>query len=208
MNDQSHAPAGEDVRPLIVELIRVISENSGKLDTMQQLFSTTTLATENAVTHTRTLAENSSWERQGPQVAKALKEAVRDERKQASQLLDAAEIFHENATKLYDLGKEQTRTCAEGMVKTYEIAAKHHEAAMIREKGKWRRGAMIAAFGAVCAAAGFFAKEPATKTVLLMDIANALGENPHGVECSLIYGEKFTAQNSERRGCVRWEDPS
>lgn len=208
MNDQRNGPAGEDVSPLIDELIRVISENSGKLDAMQQLFARTTTATENAVTHTRTLAENSSWERQGPQVAKALKEAVRDEREQARELLDAAETFHDEAATLFNLGKKQAELCAKVTVETYGIATKHHEAAKIHEKGKWRRGALIAAFGAVCAAAGFFAKEPATKTVLLMEIGNALGEDPHGVECSLIYGEKFTAQNSARRGCVRWEDLS
>lgn len=208
MNDQSHAPTGEDLTPLIDRLISMVSENTTELKAMQQLFASTKAATDTSVEHTRTLAQNSSWEKQGEQIAKVLKEAVKEEREQASELLDAARINDESFSASISLIRQVLEALVSTSGSLREAATRQEAASVAHARGWWRRGAMIAAFGAVCAATGFFAKEPTTKTALLMEIGNALGENPHGVECSLIYGEKFTAPNSERRGCVQWEDPS
>jgi glycogen debranching enzyme len=111
MNDQDKQAA--DLEGLIRELISMISENSGKLDTMSSLFAKTTLATENAVSHTRTLAENSDWEKRGKAInailTKAMEKnhtalhassrAAEEMQHQASQIVRAAEIASKSQTE-------------------------------------------------------------------------------------------------------------
>lgn len=74
------------------------------------------------------------------------------------------------------------------------------------EQGKWRRIGMIALIGALCAAVGFFAREPASKFQHLWDARNELKQNVTSRECGTLDGVNLMVDGI--RACVIKENPS
>jgi hypothetical protein len=164
MNDQDKQKA--DLEELTRELIRMISENSGKLDTMSSLFAKTTTATENAVSHTRTLAENSDWEKRGKAIAAVLTKALEKDHtalhaasRAATEMnrvsVALARDIHEAAGTMNDRSGLFDRATD----RLLGIMEAH-------QRGKWRRIALMACIGLLCVAVGFFARDTASNLIL------------------------------------------
>jgi len=163
MSDQDKQKA--DLEELTRELIRMISENSGKLDTMSSLFAKTTTATENAVSHTRTLAENSDWEKRGKAIAAVLTKALEKDHTALHAASRAAQDMGGRAVELTSEVRKATGAM-DDRSGLFERATKHLISAIeARERGKWRRMALTACLCLLCGAVGFLARDPSSDLI-------------------------------------------
>ena len=175
MNDQDMQKAG--LEELIRELIRIISDNSGKLDAMNSLFANTTTATENAVTHTRTLAENSSWDKQGKAIAAVLTKALEKDHTALHAASRAARDMRGLSVELTSAVRNAT-----GAVNDKSGLFNHATDRLIgiveaHQRGKWRRIALTACMGLLCGAVGFFARDTSSDLILDCFLGRGYGEN-------------------------------
>lgn len=160
MNDQDKKTA--DLEELTRELIRMISENSGKLDTMSNLFAKTTAATENAVTHTRTLAENSSWEKRSKAIASILTIAMEKDHTALHAASRAAQEMRGLSVELTSEARKATDAMNDrsGL---FDRATRHLlSITEAHQGGRWRRWALTACLCLLCGAVGFFARDAAS----------------------------------------------
>jgi ABC-type transporter Mla subunit MlaD len=163
MNDQDKKMA--DLEELTRELISMISENSGKLDTMSSLFAKTKVATENAVTHTRTLAENTSWEKRSKAIASILTIAME---KDHTALHAASRAAQEMRGLSVELTRKADRAADTMNDKSglFDSATRHLLGLIeARERGRWRRWALTACLCLLSGAVGFLVRDPASQLI-------------------------------------------
>jgi hypothetical protein len=72
------------------------------------------------------------------------------------------------------------------------------------QQGKWRRMGLFVLIGALCAAVGFFAREPANKYAVLWDAKTALALNAADADCETLGGQ--TMPSGDSLACVIWQD--
>jgi ABC-type transporter Mla subunit MlaD len=163
MNDQDKKIA--DLEELTRELISMISENSGKLDTMSSLFAKTKVATENAVTHTRTLAENSDWEKRSKAITAIITKVLEKDHTALHAASKAAQEMRSLSVEI----THRANVAAEAMNDKsglFDRATRHllgiTEA---HQRGQWRRWVLTACLCLLCGAVGFFARDAASDLI-------------------------------------------
>jgi hypothetical protein len=72
------------------------------------------------------------------------------------------------------------------------------------QQGKWRRMGLFVLIGSLCAALGFFAREPANKYAVLWDAKVALALNAADADCDTLGGQ--TMPSGDSLACVIWQD--
>jgi hypothetical protein len=175
MNDQDKKIA--DLEELTRELIRMISENSGKLDTMSSLFAKTTAATENAVTHTRTLAENSSWEKRSKAIASILTIAMEKDHTALHAASRAAQEMRGLSVELTSEVRKATGAIDDRSSLFNRATDRLLSITETHQRGQWRRWALTACLCLLCGAVGFFARDTASNLVLDCFVGRGYGES-------------------------------
>jgi len=154
-----------DLEELTRELIRMISENSGKLDTMSSLFAKTTTATENAVTHTRTLAENSDWEKRGKAIAAVLTKALEKDHTALHAASRAAQEMRGLSAELTNKADWAADTMSDKSGLFDRATRALLGITEAHQRGRWRRWALTACLCLLCGAVGFFARDTASDLI-------------------------------------------
>ena len=167
----------EGLEELTSELIRMISDNSGKLDAMSNLFAKTTVATENAVSHTRTLAENSDWEKRGKAIAAVLTKALEKDHTALHAASGAAAEMNQASVGLAREVHEAIRTVNDKS-SLFDRATRHLlDLTEAHQRGKWRRWVLTACLCLLCGAVGFFARDAASDLILSCFLGRGYGES-------------------------------
>jgi hypothetical protein len=116
-------------------------------------------------THTRTLAENSDWEKRGKAIAAVLTKALEKDH-------TALHAASRAAQEMRGLSVELTRKTDRAAETQQDASNKFHFAAErllkvteAHEQGKWRRMGVIVLIGALCGAVGFFARDTASDLI-------------------------------------------
>jgi len=185
-------------------LLEVVAENTTTLIKVEEQSAATSASVKDARQYIQTVARQTSWETNGKAIAAVLTKALEKDH-------EALHAASRAAQEMRGLSVELTRKTDRAAETQQDASNKFHFAAErllkvteAHEQGKWRRMGMIAIIGALCAAVGFFAREPAAKYTHLFEAGTALKQNAFGPECRGARGTSFTENG--RSGCVVWED--
>lgn len=185
-------------------LVSATAENTTTLLDVQKQAATTAASVKDARTYVQTIARQTSWETNGEAVAAILTAALEEDH-------EALHAASRAAKEMRGLSVELTRKADRAAETQQEASNKFHHAAErllgvmeAHEQGKWRRMGMLALIGALCAAVGFFAREPANRYAVLWDTKTALKLNAADADCETLGGQTMPSEG--RMVCVIWQD--
>ena len=196
------APTPQD--EMLEALVSVTAENTTTLIDVQHQAAATAASVKDARTYMATVVKNTDWETNGKKIAAILDNALRQDRAALHAVSEAARDMRGTSIEITHRAVDAAVTQMDASKAFDRAAERLLEALEAHQQGWWRRVSIMALIGALCAAVGFFAREPATRLQHLWDTSTALQQDAAHRDCKTLGGE--TLPSGERLACVIWQD--
>ena len=196
------APTPQD--EMLEALVSVTAENTTTLIDVQRQAAATAASVKDARTYMATVVKNTDWETNGKKIAAILDNALRQDRAALHAVSEAARDMRGTSIEITHRAVDAAVTQMDASKAFDRAAERLLEALEAHQQGWWRRVSIMALIGALCAAVGFFAREPATRLQHLWDTSTALQQDAAHRDCKTLGGE--TLPSGERLACVIWQD--
>jgi hypothetical protein len=196
------APTPQD--EMLEALVSVTAENTTTLIDVQHQAAATAASVKDARTYMATVVKNTDWETNGKKIAAILDKAMREDRaalNAAAKAADDMQTMSVGISHKVDAAADAQRKASLAFHSASERLLRVMEA---HQQGKWRRMGLFVLIGSLCAALGFFAREPANKYAVLWDAKVALALNAADADCETLGGQ--TMPSGDSLACVIWQD--
>jgi len=187
-------------------LLEAMAENTTTLIDVQKQSAATSASTKDARTYVQTIAKQTSWEANGKAIAAVLTAALEKDHNALHAASRAAQEMRGLSVELTHKVNRAAEVQQDASNKFHFAAERLLKVTEAHEQGKWRRMGVIALIGALCAAVGFFAREPAAKFDHLWQARTALKQDVTTSNCKTLGGVNLMIDGT--RACVIKEDPS
>lgn len=187
-------------------LLEAVAENTTTLIDVQKQAAATSASAKNSRTYVQNIAKQTDWANNGKAIAAILTAALEKDHTALHAASRAAQEMRGLSVELTRKVDQAADAQQEGGKELRQAAMRLQSALEDHQAGKWRRWGMMALIGALCAAVGFFAREPASKFDRLWDARTALKKNVTSSECKTLDGVNLMVDGI--RACVIKEDPS
>ena len=185
-------------------LVSVTAENTTTLIDVQKQAAATAASVKDARTYIARVAANTDWEANGHRIAAVLEAAIKEDRAALSASANAArdmKAMSVGITHKVDAAADAQREASNAFHSASDRLLRVIEA---HQEGKWRRMGLFVLVGALCAAVGFFAREPSTRFQNLWDAREALKLDAYYSDCDTLGGQ--TMPSGDSLACVIWQD--
>lgn len=189
---------------MMEELVSVTAENTTTLIDVQKQAAATAASVKDARTYIARVAANTDWEANAHRIAAVMEKAFREDRAALNAAAKAADDMQTMSVGIsYKVDAAATEQQKASLA--FHSASERLLSIMgAHQQGKWRRMGLFVLIGALCAAVGFFAREPANKYAVLWDAKTALALNAADADCETLGGQ--TMPSGDSLACVIWQD--
>ena len=150
------------------------------------------------------VVKNTDWETNGKKISAILDKAMREDRAALNAAGEAAREMRSKSVEITHTAGEAAKAQKDASLAFHSAAERLLGVMEAHQEGKWRRMGLFVLIGALCAAVGFFAREPATKFQHLWDARAALKLNAADADCDTLGGQ--TMPSGDSLACVIWQD--
>lgn len=189
---------------MMEELISVTAENTTTLIDVQKQSAATAASVKDARTYIAKIAANTDWEANGHRIAAVMEAAIKEDRAALTASANAARDMRAMSVGIThkfdaaaDAQQKASNTFHNASDRLLRVMESHQE-------GRWRRMGLFVLIGGLCAALGFFAREPATRFQNLWDAREALKLDAYDSDCETLGGQ--TIPSGDSLACVIWQD--
>ena len=189
---------------MMEELVSVTAENTTTLINVQKQAAATAASVKDARTYIAKVAANTDWEANAHRIAAVMEKAFREDRaalNAAAKAADDMQTMSVGISYKVDTAADAQQKASLAFNSASERLLRMMEA---HQQGKWRRMGLFVLVGSLCAAVGFFAREPANKYAVLWDAKVALALNAADADCETLGGQ--TMPSGDNLACVIWQD--
>ena len=189
---------------MMEELVSVTAENTTTLINVQKQAAATAASVKDARTYIAKVAANTDWEANAHRIAAVMEKAFREDRaalNAAAKAADDMQTMSVGISYKVDTAADAQQKASLAFNSASERLLRMMEA---HQQGKWRRMGLFVLVGSLCAAVGFFAREPANKYSVLWDAKVALALNAADADCETLGGQ--TMPSGDNLACVIWQD--
>jgi hypothetical protein len=189
---------------LMEELVSVTAENTTTLIDVQKQAAATAASVKDARTYIAKVAANTDWEANADRFVSILETSFTQDRAALTASANAArdmKAMSVGITHKVDAAADAQQKASLAFHSASERLLHVIEA---HQEGSWRRMGLFVLIGALCAAVGFFAREPATRFQHLWDARTALKLNAADADCDTLGGQ--TMPSGDSLACVIWQD--
>ena len=204
MADRTNPAAPTPQDEMLEALVSVTAENTTTLIDVQHQAAATAASVKDARTYMATVVKNTDWETNGKKISAILDKALREDRaalNAAAKAADDMQTMSVGISHKVDAAADAQQKASLAFHSASERLLRVMEA---HEQGKWRRMGLFVLIGALCAAVGFFAREPANKYGVLWDAKTALALNAADADCETLGGQ--TMPSGDNLACVIWQN--
>jgi len=198
-------PASQSLNDqMMEELVSVTAENTTTLIDVQKQAAATAASVKDARTYIARVAANTDWEANAHRIATVMEKAFREDRaalNAAAKAADDMQTMSVGISYKVDTAADAQQKASLAFHSASERLLRVMEA---HQQGKWRRMGLFVLIGSLCAALGFFAREPANKYAVLWDAKVALALNAADADCDTLGGQ--TMPSGDSLACVIWQD--
>jgi phosphoheptose isomerase len=198
-------PASQSLNDqMMEELVSVTAENTTTLIDVQKQAAATAASVKDARTYIARVAANTDWEANAHRIAAVMEKAFREDRaalNAAAKAADDMQTMSVGISYKVDTAADAQQKASLAFHSASERLLRVMEA---HQQGKWRRMGLFVLIGSLCAALGFFAREPATKFQHLWDARTGLKLNAADADCDTLGGQ--TMPSGDNLACVIWQD--
>ncbi len=196
------APTPQD--EMLEALVSVTAENTTTLLNVEHQAAVTAASVKDARTYMATVVKNTDWETNGKKISAILDKAMREDRAALNAAGEAAREMRSKSVEITHTAGEAAKAQKDASLAFHSAAERLLGVMEAHQEGKWRRMGLFVLIGALCAAVGFFAREPATKFQHLWDARAALKLNAADADCDTLGGQ--TMPSGDNLACVIWQD--
>ena len=198
-------PASQSLNDqMMEELVSVTAENTTTLIDVQKQAAATAASVKDARTYIARVAANTDWEANAHRIAAVMEKAFREDRaalNAAAKAADDMQTMSVGISYKVDTAADAQQKASLAFHSASERLLRVMEA---HQQGKWRRMGLFVLIGSLCAALGFFAREPANKYAVLWDAKVALALNAADADCETLGGQ--TMPSGDNLACVIWQN--
>ncbi|MFG6535654.1 MULTISPECIES: hypothetical protein [unclassified Sulfitobacter] len=204
MADRTNPAAPTPQDEMLEALVSVTAENTTALIDVQHQAAATAASVKDARTYMATVVKNTDWETNGKKISAILDKALREDRAALNAAGEAAREMRSKSVEITHKVGEAAKAQKDASLAFHSAAERLLGVMEAHQEGKWRRMGLFVLIGALCAAVGFFAREPATKFQHLWDARTALKLNAADADCDTLGGQ--TMPSGDNLACVIWQD--
>lgn len=204
MADRTNPAAPTPQDEMLEALVSVTAENTTTLIDVQHQAAATAASVKDARTYMATVVKNTDWETNGKKISAILDKAMREDRAALNAAGEAAREMRSKSVEITHTVGEAAKAQKDASLAFHSAAERLLGVMEAHQEGKWRRMGLFVLIGALCAAVGFFAREPATKFQHLWDARAALKLNAADADCDTLGGQ--TMPSGDSLACVIWQD--
>ena len=204
MADRTNPAAPTPQDEMLEALVSVTAENTTTLIDVQHQAAATAASVKDARTYIAKVAANTDWEANAHRIAAVMEKAFREDRaalNAAAKAADDMQTMSVGISYKVDTAADAQQKASLAFNSASERLLRMMEA---HQQGKWRRMGLFVLVGSLCAAVGFFAREPANKYAVLWDAKVALALNAADADCETLGGQ--TMPSGDNLACVIWQD--
>lgn len=197
MTDQSRQDALDEKMDAVLE---TVAENTTTLFDVQKQAAATAASVKDARGYIQTTARNTDWDANAEKIAAVLTDALEKDHKALHAAARAADTMRGLSVELSHEARAAANAQQDASRAFHEASGRLLRVVEAHETGKWRRWGGMALTGALCAAVGFFAREPASEFQHVWDAGKAIQADVTSSECETQGGINLIVEGD--RACV------